>query len=352
VITALFPRKLICKKMTCVTSRRQKGELMPDETLGEAAQVFLLRYRKDTTRLAYQTDLNHLTNFIAPGVMLRSITGFDMDRTMGSFLKIETIQSVHTINKFIKSLHTFFNWAQKRGLIDNASALKPDYLPVPENSVLERTMPNDHYNRLVSFYSALAATYPLKYQRALALVLFMGDTGTRREGLARLRWSDISFAENEATTLEKGDKSHHRPFGQATSSVLKQWQLIQKVGDEISPFHAHVFSEHGQDMTGPAVAQYFRRRCIEANVHSSGANGYGPHSVRHNLGFRLQDAKVPDNLAAAVMGHDVQTYRKHYAATDHTRVKEAALEVAFRFSDLPKPSEKVLRLDTGTETLK
>lgn len=322
---------------------------MSDISLGEAIQVFLSRYRKETTHLAYQTDLNHLIHFIAPGVMLRTITGFDIDRTMGGFLKLETIQSVHTINKFIKTLHTFWNWAQKRGLIDDAKALKPDYFPVPENTVHERTMPNDHYNHLVSFYSALATTYPIKYQRTLALMLFLGDTGTRREGLARLRWSDINFTENEATTLEKGDKRHDRPFGTATSQVMRQWQLIQKVREDISPYHAHVFSEDGHEMTGPAIAQYFRRRCAEAGINSPDAKGYGPHSVRHNLGFRLQDAKVPDNLAAAVMGHDVNTYRQHYAATDKTRVKAAALEVAFRYTNLPKPSEKILKLDTGTE---
>jgi len=318
-------------------------------TLAEAIRVFLDRYRKPTTRQAYGNDLNHLMEFVAPGVQITDITGFDIDRALGGFIQLKTISSVHTINKFIKTLHTFFNWAQKKGLIPDADPFKPDYLPTPENDVHERTMPNQDYKRLVSFYSALATTYPAKYQRTLALVLFMGDTGTRREGLARLRWSDINFIENEATTLEKGDKTHIRPFGQACAAVLKQWQLIQKVDDGISPYHAHVFSEHGQPMTGPAIAQYFRRRCAEANVNAPGTRGYGPHSVRHNLGFRLQDAKVPDNLAAAVMGHSVNTYRKHYASTDKTRVKKAALEVAFNFSDLPNPAEKVVKINTGTE---
>lgn len=318
-------------------------------SLSEAVETFLSRYRKETTKRAYRNDLNHLMNFIAPGVLLRDISGYDMDRAMGGFLKIETIQSVHTINKFVKTVHTFFNWCKKRGLIDDANTLKPDYLPVPDDSVHERTMPNNDYYHLVGFYSGLAAIYPAKYQRALALILFVGDTGTRREGLARLRWSDINFAENEATTHEKGDKTHIRPFGIVTSGVLKQWQLIQKVREDISPFHAYIFSEDGHQMTGPAMGQYFRRRCVEAGINAPDTNGWGVHSVRHNLGFRLQDAKVPDNLAAAVMGHDVNTYRKYYAPVDTARVKAAALEVAFRFKDLPKPSEKVIKLDTGTE---
>lgn len=318
-------------------------------SLGEAIEVFLSRYRKETTRFAYTTDLNHLTSFVGRGIPIALVTGFDVDRALGNFIQLETIKSVYTINKFIKSLHVFFNWAKKRGLINSAEELKPDYLPTPNDDVHERTMPDEHYNHLVSFYSSLASTHPTKYQRTLALILFLGDTGTRREGLARLRWSDIDFTENEATTHEKGDKTHVRPFGQATSSVLRQWLLIQKVHEAISPYHAHVFSEHGDEMTGPAIAQYFRRRCAEAGINSADAKGYGPHSVRHNLGFRLQDAKVPDNLAAAVMGHSVNTYRKYYAPTDRNRVKQAAQSVAFRFSDLPKPSEKILRLDTGTE---
>lgn len=320
-------------------------------TLAEAADVFLNRYQKTTTKIAYRQDLRHLMTFVAPSLPLSQITGFDMERALGGLAQMETIRSVHTLNKFIKAMRTFFNWCQKRGLINNAAQLRLDYLPVPEHGVLERTMSNDDYLALVSFYSRLAALKPHIYQRALALVLLVGDSGARRGELGAMRWSDFDFEDLRVVTRGKGDKLYRRVFGRATAAVLQQWRLIQKVALDIAPEHAYVFSHSGKPISGPAVAQYFRRRCVEAGINGKDKNGYGVHAVRHNLGFRLQDAKVPDNLAAAVMGHSVDTYRKHYATTDDARVKEAALEVAFRFKDLPiVPSEKIRDLKTSGDT--
>jgi integrase len=306
-------------------------------SLQEAADVFLAKYPKETTRLAYGRDIIHLMKFIAGAIPIDQIRGFDMERALVGVMNLEGVNSVHTLNKFVKTMRTFFNWAKKKGLIDERrnEELKLNYLATPDNDVLERTMSNEDYVQLVGYYTLLSTADPKKYQRILALVLFMGDTGTRREGLARLRWSDIDFKKNIASTYEKGDKHHKRPFGMVASVALREWQLLQKVkrdalsnqGSEI-----FVFSRDGIAVNGPAIAAIFRRACIAA-----GLEGHGPQSVRHNLGFRLQDAKVPDNLAAAVMGHTVDTYRKHYATTDDERIQKAALEVAFKYSEL-KPS--------------
>lgn len=317
-------------------------------SLQEAADVFLAKYPKETTRLAYGRDLIHLMRFVASGNPVEEIRGFDMERALVGVMNLENVTSVYTVNKFIKTMRTFFNWAKKRGLIDEHrnEELKLNYLATPDNDVLERTMSNEDYLKLVSYYSALASVEAKKYQRVLALVLFMGDTGTRREGLARLRWSDIDFTKGIALTLEKGDKHHKRPFGKVTAIALREWQLLQKVKRETvtkQDGEIYVFSKDGSLVNGPAIAAFFRRACVTAGIEA-----HGPQAVRHNLGFRLQDAKIPDNLAAAVMGHTVDTYRKHYASTDDERIQKAALEVAFKYSQI-KPSLHIKQLKISSE---
>jgi integrase len=48
------------------------------------------------------------------------------------------------------------------------------------------------------------------------------------------------------------------------------------------------------------------------------------HNVRHSLATALQEAGVPDHQAAALLGHDVQTYRRFYLVTDSEGAAEAA----------------------------
>lgn len=52
-----------------------------------------------------------------------------------------------------------------------------------------------------------------------------------------------------------------------------------------------------------------------------------PHNVRHTLATALKAAGVPDHEAAALLGHDVDTYRRFYLVTDDEGAAAAA-EVA------------------------
>lgn len=48
------------------------------------------------------------------------------------------------------------------------------------------------------------------------------------------------------------------------------------------------------------------------------------HNVRHSLATALQAAGVPDHQAAALLGHDVQTYGRFYCVTDDDGAAAAA----------------------------
>lgn len=312
-------------------------------TLEQAAQTFLDRY-KPTTRRAYSRDLHYLMQFIAPAVPVESITGYDMERALGGIVGMDSIRSVYTVNKFIKTLRTFFNWCERRNLIDKADPLHLDYRPTPDNDASERTMPEADYQRLVDFYTHLARAKP-HYLRALALILVVGDTGTRREGLARLHWLDVDLDEQRIITLEKGDKRHKRYFGLATANVLREWRLAQKVASALAEDEVHVFSRDGQSIKAENLAQFFRRRCREAGI-----KGYGLHAVRHLVGMRLARNKTPDHIAAQVMGHKIKTYQDFYVSTDDAIIKAATLDVAYKpAGNRPQIREKIRKLNGGPE---
>ncbi len=69
----------------------------------------------------------------------------------------------------------------------------------------------------------------------------------------------------------------------------------------------------------------FAAICRDAGVAHPGSI----HNLRHTLATALQEAGVPANQAAALLGHDVATYLKFYCVTDDEGAAAAA-EVAGR----------------------
>lgn len=76
----------------------------------------------------------------------------------------------------------------------------------------------------------------------------------------------------------------------------------------------------GEPVQPDAFSRRFRALCKAAGVPPL----IRIHNTRHSLATLLQDAGVPDNQAAALLGHDVATYRKFYLVTDDAGAAEAA----------------------------
>ena len=64
----------------------------------------------------------------------------------------------------------------------------------------------------------------------------------------------------------------------------------------------------------------FKTLCSEAGVPFPGAI----HATRHTLATALEEAGVPSNQGAALLGHDVQTYQRFYLVTDQDAAGAAA----------------------------
>lgn len=303
--------------------------------LGEAVDVFLGEYIR-TTRLTYERDLRQVMAYISPQLPLSAVTPLDVLRAVQQYEQRESVKSPHTVNKIIKTVRVFFHWAERLGLVAEAplKGLKDRPTAKGEGVGIKKMMPNQMFNRAVKFYRDIAELKP-RYARALALFLWLGDGGARRGGAVNLRWRDVDFAKQTAVITEKGQKTRKVWFGVSTKAALLRWRLAQKAtkGD-------FVFSPNGAQITAACLAQYFRRRCVEAGI-----GGWGPHSLRHRFGVRLRENKTPSHVAAMVMGISLKTYEGHYGEPDEEALKKAALEVAFGSDSLEtkSPPEIVLK---------
>lgn len=56
------------------------------------------------------------------------------------------------------------------------------------------------------------------------------------------------------------------------------------------------------------------------------------HNIRHSIATALREAGVPENQAAALLGHDVETYRRFYLVTDDDAAADGAAAAGKAFA--------------------
>lgn len=272
----------------------------------ERAITLYLNDHKPTTRKTYKSSLNPMMQYIGPARPLTSVaTDLLMEYTHA--LKAKNL-SPASINTHIRNTRAFFNWCVRIGWIDKSPAIAMKYIKAPKAIDRDKAMTDEHYNQLLDF----AKWDPHAY----AIVLFFGDTGCRRGAVAKLQWSHINLDDRSALLSEKGDKPHVVFFGAECATAMGTWYKTQKRVDEGN----HVFTKNGQPLKNAQnVSAWFRRLCRRASLPE-----YGPHSVRHRLGFHLGDADVNPNIGAEVFGHsDPSTTMAFYYPKDAQRAREA-----------------------------
>lgn len=81
-----------------------------------------------------------------------------------------------------------------------------------------------------------------------------------------------------------------------------------------------ILNAAGEPVDPDGYSRRFRELCRAAGVPLLGSI----HNIRHTIATALDEAGVPDVQAAALLGHDVATYRRFYLVTDATGAAQAA----------------------------
>lgn len=287
--------------------------------LAKAVAIFLGEY-SGATVLTYRQDLHMLLNYIAGGIDLADITITEVVTAVQRYESRSTVNSVYTVNKFIRTVRRFFNWCREMEYIQISPARRTKFRPEPNNDVLERTMPEDTYFALIDHFTE-RAKWDKPAMRMLALLHFLGSS-SRRGGANGLRWRDIDWDNREALVTEKGNKTRTVFLDEETIIALRRWQIQQNnyKGD-------YVFSYRGGSIDARSLSKFFRDWCHKSGIEEPHC-GFGMHAIRHYVGIDLQDAGVNKIEAAGVMGHSVQTYENFYASQDKERLREAHKKTA------------------------
>lgn len=314
---------------------------MQDRKLGQVIEMWL-NVQIETTRSAYKEVMDGMLSFINPDTAPNKVGPDEVAAYIQAVESRETVKSLATVNKHIKTVKTFFNWAERmRFILGNpARILKLRKLSTyvqrdKAMSDIELNTVIDHARKRVEneTRSITGGIINVDLYRDLALVLFLADTGCRRGGASGLKMTDIDLHNHAAIVTEKGEKERTVWFGNECAEALRQWFDVRSkwlLQNNHGLRDVYVFQRYGEQLAPAALGQRIRRICLAAGVRS-----LGPHSLRHRKGHSLQ--KETDIVTASiVLGHsDSSITARYYFKRDTAHAEEIVRGLAFN-STVPK----------------
>ena len=165
--------------------------------------------------------------------------------------------------------------------------------------------------------------------RDLAILTLLLGTGIRVSECVGLDLQDIDFKNNGITVTRKGGNQMVVYFGEEVENALKTYlyttrkQTIPLSGHENALFLSTQRKRMGVQAVENMVKKYAREVTPNKKIT--------PHKLRSTYGTALYKETGDIYLVADVLGHkDVNTTKKHYAAIDEDRRRQAAGAVKLR----------------------
>ena len=170
--------------------------------------------------------------------------------------------------------------------------------------------------------------YEKTKERDLALITLLLGTGIRVSECVGLDIEDVDFKNNGITVTRKGGNQMTVYFGEEVEQALRRYLEVR---EGITPLagheHALFYSTQRRRIGIQAVENLVKKYAREVTTSKK----ITPHKLRSTYGTSLYQETGDIYLVADVLGHkDVNTTKKHYAALDDNRRRQAASAVRLR----------------------
>ena len=165
--------------------------------------------------------------------------------------------------------------------------------------------------------------------RDLAILTLLLGTGIRVSECVGLDIQDVDFKNNGIKVTRKGGNEMVVYFGEEVENALKSYLYTTRKNTIPLPGHENALflSTQRRRMGVQAVENMVRKYAREVTPNKK----ITPHKLRSTYGTALYKETGDIYLVADVLGHkDVNTTKKHYAAIDENRRRQAAGAVKLR----------------------
>lgn len=238
------------------------------------------------------------------------------------------------LKRKMSSLRSFYAYYFKREMIHTNPTVLVDVPKIHQKSIIR--LEADEVALLLDYIEHggddLTGQKKVYYEktkdRDLALVTLLLGTGVRVSECVGLDIEDVDFKNNGIKVTRKGGNEMVVYFGPEVEKALKNYLEVRKniipvEGHEHALFYSTQRKRIGVQAVENLVKKYTRQVTTTKKIT--------PHKLRSTYGTALYQETGDIYLVADVLGHkDVNTTKKHYAALDDSRRRQAATAVKLR----------------------
>ena len=232
------------------------------------------------------------------------------------------------LKRKISALRSFYAYYYKREMIHTNPTVLIDVPKIHEKSIIR--LDTDEVAMLLDYIEHCGDTltgqkrvfYEKTKERDLAIVTLLLGTGIRVSECVGLDIEDVDFKNNGIKVTRKGGNEMVVYFGPEVEKALKRYLEVREgitplAGHEHALFYSAQRKRIGVQAVENMVKKYSRQITTTKKIT--------PHKLRSTYGTALYQETGDIYLVADVLGHkDVNTTRKHYAALEEQRRKQAA----------------------------
>lgn len=307
------------------------------------------------TRISYAYDIRIFFHFLIENNPVYK--NYTMDQfTVKDLERIEPVD----IEEYQEYLKVYKGFEDKqitnteKGLARKMSALRSFYAYFFKRQVIEKNptllvdMPKLHDKAIIRLDTDEVATL-LEYvehggdeltgqrkiyfektkNRDLAILTLLLGTGIRVSECVGLDIQDVDFKNNGVKVTRKGGNEMVVYFGEEVENALKMYLYTTRKATTTLPGHENALflSTQRKRMGVQAVENMVKKYARQITPNKK----ITPHKLRSTYGTALYKETGDIYLVADVLGHkDVNTTKKHYAAIDENRRRQAAGAVKLR----------------------
>ena len=235
----------------------------------------------------------------------------------------------------MSALRSFYGYYFKRQIISKNPTLLVEMPKLHEKAIIR--LDTDEIAMLLDYVDhggdnltgQRKAYFEKTKNRDLAILTLLLGTGIRVSECVGLDLQDIDFKNNGITVTRKGGNQMVVYFGEEVENALKTYlyttrkQTVPLSGHENALFLSTQRKRMGVQAVENMVKKYAREVTPNKKIT--------PHKLRSTYGTALYKETGDIYLVADVLGHkDVNTTKKHYAAIDEDRRRQAAGAVKLR----------------------
>ena len=238
----------------------------------------------------------------------------------------------------LSAIRSFFKYYHKQQLIENNPAALVDTPKLHEKAII-RLEANEVADLLdiAEGGKGLSEREKLYHQatklRDVAiLTLFLG-TGIRISELVGIDIDDVDFASDAFLVTRKGGNQEVLSFGPEVRQALIAYLEKRETMETLPGHEQALFLSMQRKRIGVRAVENLVKKYAQV---ATPLKKITPHKLRSTYGTMLYQESGDIYLVADVLGHkDVNTTRKHYAAIETERRRQAAKYITLREDTIP-----------------